>query len=77
MTLAELDSIPEALIEMDDLPFSDPQEHHHISRWKAARLNLFNWLKQNSGDPATEVSLQTVVSNMNQLTISYRVFIIS
>ncbi|XP_006456659.1 hypothetical protein AGABI2DRAFT_122544 [Agaricus bisporus var. bisporus H97] len=54
VTLAELDSIPEALIKMDDLPFSDPQEHHHISRWKAARLNLFNWLKQNSGDPATE-----------------------
>jgi hypothetical protein len=65
----EVDLVPEALLETDDLPFSDPQEHHHMSRWKAARVNVFSWLKQKVTDPATEVSALCILSRILSLTV--------
>ena len=51
----ELDAIPEDLLNKDDLPFTDPEEHHHMSQSKALALNIFKWVKVNEGDPAVEV----------------------
>ena len=51
----DLDTIPEDLLDSDDLPFMDPEEHHHMSRSKAIPLNLFKWVQINGSDPAIDV----------------------
>ena len=51
----ERDTIPEDLLDKDDLPFSDPEKHHHMSQSKSLALNLFKWVQVNEGDPAVKV----------------------
>ena len=51
----EHDTIPEDLLDKDDLPFSDPEKHHHMSQSKSLALNLFKWVQVNEGDPAVKV----------------------
>ena len=51
----DLDTIPEDIFDKDVLPFTDPEEHHHMSRSKAIPLNLFKWVQINARDPAIDV----------------------
>jgi hypothetical protein len=51
----DLETIPEDLLDSDALPFTDPEEHHHMSRSKAIPLNLFKWVQINGSDPAIDV----------------------
>ncbi|KAG6808398.1 hypothetical protein H0H92_004278 [Tricholoma furcatifolium] len=50
----ELDAVPEDLRNVDDLPFSDPERHHHMSRGKSVPLNVFKWIKAHDNDEAIE-----------------------
>jgi len=51
----ERDTIPGDLLDKDDLPLTDPEEHHHMSQSKSLALNLFGWIQVNKGDPAVDV----------------------
>ena len=52
----ELDNIPVDLLDSDNLPFTRPEVHHHMSKSKAIPLNIFKWVQVNISDPAVEVS---------------------
>jgi hypothetical protein len=51
----ERNTIPEDLLDQDDLPFTNPEDHHHMSQTKSLALNLFKWTQANEGDPAVDV----------------------
>ncbi|KAG6843496.1 hypothetical protein H0H93_000798, partial [Arthromyces matolae] len=50
-------TIPQDVLETDRLPFTDPQNHHHISESKAVPLNIFSWIQAMNGDPAGKVGI--------------------
>ncbi|KAG6806823.1 hypothetical protein H0H92_009932 [Tricholoma furcatifolium] len=62
----ELDTVPENLINVDDLPFSDPEQHHHMSRGKSVPLNIFKWLKAHEDDEAIEGFYSVLVDHLLQ-----------
>ncbi|KNZ81570.1 hypothetical protein J132_11389, partial [Termitomyces sp. J132] len=39
-------------IEDEELPPTNPEEHHYISKTKQTPLNLFQWIKDHEKDPA-------------------------
>ncbi|KAF8125044.1 hypothetical protein K438DRAFT_1649075, partial [Mycena galopus ATCC 62051] len=43
--------------ESESLPYTAPDQHHHISPSKNFNLHLTSWLAQHKDDPATKVSL--------------------
>jgi hypothetical protein len=43
--------------EFESLPYTAPDEHHHISPSLNFPLYLSSWLKNHHGDPATAVSI--------------------
>ena len=51
----EQNTIPDDLLDKDDLSFTDPEEHHHMSQSKLLALNLFMWIQAKKGDPAVDV----------------------
>jgi hypothetical protein len=66
-----LDNIPADLLNKDNLPFTSPKVHHHMSKSKAIPLNIFKWVQVNRSDPAIEVStlgLSIVVTTLTNPT---------
>jgi hypothetical protein len=43
--------------ESEALPYTTPEEHHHISSSRNTSLHLSSWLAKHKNDPATKVSL--------------------
>ncbi|KAG6824796.1 hypothetical protein H0H92_005805 [Tricholoma furcatifolium] len=62
----ELDAVPEDLTNVDDLPFSDPERHHHMSRGKSVPLNIFKWIKAHEEDEAVEGFYSVLVDHLLQ-----------
>ena len=57
----EFNDIPVDLLDKDDLPFTRPEVHHHISKSKAIPLNIYKWVQVNRSDPAIEVSITGII----------------
>ena len=43
--------------ESEALPYTPPEEHHHISKSRNFHMNIVAFLSSNQGDPAIIVSL--------------------
>jgi hypothetical protein len=41
--------------ESEALPYTTPEQHHHISESRNFSLHLTSWLGEHNGDPATDV----------------------
>ena len=42
--------------DSEPLPYTPPEEHHHISKSRSYHMNLMSFLTSNQGDPAITVS---------------------
>jgi hypothetical protein len=43
--------------ESEALPYTTPEQHHHISQSRNFSLHLSTWLGEHSDDPATKVRI--------------------
>lgn len=49
------DSLAVPFAESEALPYTAPEEHHHISSSRNLSYHVPSWLHENGGDPATRV----------------------
>jgi hypothetical protein len=61
--------IPKDLLDKDDLPFTNPEEHHHMSQSKSLALNLFKWVQVNHGDSAVKVCPTLLPSHFKSINM--------
>ncbi|KAG6808787.1 hypothetical protein H0H92_002888 [Tricholoma furcatifolium] len=50
--------------EDDPLPLSDPQEHHQISQTKHLPINLLQWARDHSNDPAVKNFVPKLIDHL-------------
>ncbi|KAG6806967.1 hypothetical protein H0H92_009333 [Tricholoma furcatifolium] len=74
-SIEPLDSVPEDLLNIDDLPFTDPERHHHMSRAKSVPLNIFKWIKAYEEDEAIEGFYPALVDHLLQRLLAPGFFI--
>jgi hypothetical protein len=46
-------------VESESLPYTAPEEHHHISHSRNFPVSITHFLHENEGDPAVEVCATT------------------